>query len=500
MATQKRFYLTTPIYYVNDKPHIGHIYTTVVADVIARFHRLKGEEVFFATGTDENSQKNVQAAEKQGEKDIQAYVDRMSTRWRQTFHTLGFTNTDFIRTTEERHKKGVEKFFKAVLEKGDIYTGTYEGWYCTGCEAFVTDSDLTEGKCPIHKTIPEKIKEKNYFFKLTKYRELLLAHIEQHPEFIQPNARRNEIIRYIQDFMTDVSISRQSLKWGIPLPTDPSQVLYVWFDALLNYLTIIGYGTDEARFAKYWPADLHLVGKDIIKFHCALWPAMLMSAGVALPKRVFAHGYFTINGEKMSKSLGNVIDPEELANRYGIDAIRYHLLREIKFGEDGDFSVTRLQERYENDLANELGNLLHRVLAMTEKYCVGKIPSGTPTSFEQEWRSYEDNMEALNFFSILDGIWEIIRKANQSINEEKPWVLAKEQSNRLSGVLYQLLEKVYLVSWMLLPLMPETAKKIWTQLGLNPVTEEQKLITRLPQLPSEGTTVAKGEPLFPKLI
>jgi len=346
-----KFYITTPIYYVNDIPHIGHAYTTIAADVLARYYRMKGKEVYFLTGTDENSQKNVEAAKKvkgeelkvKSEKEIVAeYVNEMSAKWQETWDSLDITNDDFIRTTEPRHKKAVKKFFEAVFKNGDIYKGIYEGLYCPGCEAYVSEMDLENGKCPFHKIAPKKIKEENYFFRLKKYESKLLDYIEKNPDFIEPEARRNEVVNYISHHLEDISISRLSQEWGIPVPIDKKQVIYVWFDALINYLTAVGYGTNEEKFNKWWPADLHLVGKDIIKFHCALWPAMLMSAGLPLPKKVFAHGFFTIGGQKISKSLGNVLDPVELVNKYGIDEVRYFLLREISFGEDGDISLKRL--------------------------------------------------------------------------------------------------------------------------------------------------------------
>ncbi len=501
-----KFYVTTPIYYVNDAPHIGHVYTSVAADVLARWHRLRGDDVMFLTGTDENSQKNLEAAEKKGYTEIQPYLDMMSGVWKETFADLGLTFNDFIRTTEPRHKVGVEKFWLAVEKKGDIYQGEYEGFYCTGCEAFVNRSDLVDGKCPIHKKEPKLIKEKNYFFRLKKYREALLKHIEEHPDFIQPVERRNEVVSYIDRFMEDVSISRETMKWGIPVPGDPKSVIYVWFDALINYLTGAGYGGDEEAFAKWWPADLHLVGKDIIKFHCALWPAMLMSAGLDLPKKVFAHGFFTIDGEKMSKSLGNVIDPREVARLYGFDAVRYFLLREITFGADGDFSRARLADRYANDLGNEFGNLVHRTLSMTEKYFAGKVPSpaggcaDAPVDQAKTWARYEAAVEKLDFGDALDAIWEDLRWDNKHIDEVKPWVLAKTDTKELSKVIYYLLEHLRQTAWLIKPFMPVTAEKLLTQLGV--AGTEAKLTYEQAKVwggMKEGATIAKGEPLFPRL-
>ncbi len=495
-----KYYLTTPIYYVNDVPHIGHFYTTVAADVLARYRRRRGDEVMFLTGTDENSQKNVEAAAKNGYAEIQPYLDMMSGRWRETWTALDISFDDFIRTTEDRHKKAVEKFWRAVEAKGDIYQGDYEGLYCAGCEAFVLESELVDGKCAIHKKEPNRLKEKNWFFRLSGYREKLLAHIDAHPEFIQPVGRRNEVRSYVDKFMSDVSISRESMKWGIPVPGDAKSVIYVWFDALINYLSGVGYGTDDAAFAKWWPADLHLVGKDIIKFHCALWPAMLLSAGLPLPRTVFAHGFFTVNGDKMSKSLGNVVDPKGVCATYGIDPVRYFLLREIGFGSDGDFSLARLAERYAGDLGNDLGNLLHRTLSMTEKYFAGKVPAPATGDTAAVWTAYEAAMDGLDFAAALDAAWGLMRDSNRLVDTEKPWVLAKTDTVRLANVMYTLLERLRQLSWLLEPFLPHIAPKIREQLGCaaaeqGKTWEQAKIWGGLP----EGGTISKGEPLFPRL-
>jgi methionyl-tRNA synthetase len=455
-----KFYITTPIFYVNDIPHIGHAYTTIVADMLARYHRRKGSEVFFLTGTDENSQKNVEAADKKG-KDIVEYTNEMAATWRETWLKLGVSFDRFIRTTSPEHKKGVYDFFEKVHANGDIYEGDYEGYYCVACEAFITESDLVDGKCGIHKTKPEKIKEKNYFFKASKYRDQLLEHIEKYPEFVQPEKRRNEIVNYIKDHFDDFSITRQSIDWGIPLPIDDSQVIYVWFDALLNYFTGIGYGQDEDKFRKFWPADVQLVGKDIIKFHCALWPAMLLSAGYPLPKTVFAHGYFTIGGVKMSKSLGNVIDPLKLAEEYGFDAIRYFLLREIPFGDDGDFSLDRLKERYNADLANDLGNLVQRSLNMIEKFSEGSLDREAKLQKSIDQAKLEELIENFRLDEALQEIWRVVSWANKYIEDQKPWVLAKADENeKLAAVLSQLYGIIKQVGEALSPFLPETSEKI----------------------------------------
>ncbi|MBI4281180.1 methionine--tRNA ligase, partial [Candidatus Uhrbacteria bacterium] len=460
------------------------------------------------TGTDEHSQKNVEAAERAGESDIQAYVDRMSAVWQSTFDSLQITNDDFIRTSEERHKIGVRKFWQAVSDRGDIYLGTYAGWYCVGCEAFITEADLEEGNCPIHKKSPQRIEEQNYFFRLTKYRDALLAYVDTHPDFIQPESRRNEVRSYIQDFMTDVSISRQSMKWGISVPemsndkfqiSKQSQVIYVWFDALINYLTGIGYGTDEEKFERFWPADVHLVGKDIIKFHCALWPAMLMSAGISLPRRVFAHGFFTVNGVKMSKSLGNVVDPLAVAAQYDLDTLRYYLFRDISFGEDGDFSFDRLADRYNHELANELGNLVGRVTTMTEKYCRGKVPR--PASGQaHHWSAYHGAMERLAIHEALETVWSLVREANRMVDSEAPWKLAEINQERLEAVMYTLLETLRQIAWMLLPLLPLTAERIFDSLGYSLAELSKQSLADAEAwggLPS-GQNIKKIPLLFPK--
>lgn len=510
--SKEKYYLTTPIYYINDKPHIGHAYTTIVADFLARLHRLRGEDVMFLTGTDENSQKNVEALKaKTGqtaeptEKEVKVYLNEMSAIWQAKWDTLGITNDDFIRTTEPRHHQAVEQFWKKVWDKGDIYLGNYVGLYCSGCENFVIESDLVDGKCPHHKISPKQIKEKNYFFRLANYREQLLEYIEKHPQFIQPVSRKNEVTSYIREFMEDVSISRENMKWGIAVPVkdEPAgqQAIYVWFDALINYLSGIGYGSDEKKFNRLWPADLHLVGKDIIKFHCALWPAMLLSAGLPLPKTIFAHGFFTINGEKMSKSLKNVIDPEDVIRKYGNDTLRYYLLREIPFGEDGDFSFARLEERHNADLANGIGNLAARVLAMVEKFCNGKVPAAVASDHMNAfWAQYEHAVAAFKFHDCLRVIVEVVHWGDSLIDKEKPWALMKEnQTERINVVLYTLLETLRHLAFMAWPVIPEATEKLFEALGQKGWSkvslEEAKTWGGL----KAGTKVKAGLQLFPKI-
>ncbi len=506
MMANMKFTLTTPIYYINDKPHIGHAYTTIVADIVARYHRLKGEEVFFLTGTDENSQKNIDAAETLGKGDcIQEYLDEQSAVWRWTWENLGITNDDFIRTTESRHIAGVEKFFNAVYEKGDIYKGTYRGSYCAGCEAFVNESDLVDGLCPLHKKKPDVIEEENYFFSASKYRDALLEHIEKHPEFVQPQSRRNEIIQYIQNHFGDISISRQSLKWGIPLPIDKTHVVYVWFDALINYLTGVGYGTDDEMFKKYWPAELHLVGKDIIKFHCALWPAMLMSAGLPLPKQVFAHGFFTIDGDKISKSLGNTIDPIKIVNQYGRDPLRYFLVREIPFGSDGDFSFSRLKERYTSDLAKGLGNFVSRVIALAAKERGEKTAEHNPDEDEVKkltsitWDTWGRALEQYEFGEALDAIWRLMSWGDAYIEKTKPWALVKEDRVRYAQVINLLLELVRHTSLLIQPFLPETTIKITEQLVVAPHVKTLSFEKKKEWCNDAVVSVKRGTVLFPLL-
>lgn len=505
------FYLTTPIYYVNDRPHIGHAYTTFAADAIAAWHRMRGDETFFLTGTDENAQKNAEAATLRLGKpmsavtraEIQAYVDEMSAVWSQTWDSLGIRYDRFIRTTEAYHIRGVEQFIATVRQRNpdDIYRGTYTGWYCVGCEAFVPETDAKDGMCPTHMRALEKLEEENYFFRLSRYRDALLQHIEHNPTFVQPEARRNEIVAYISEHLADTSISRPMRNWGIPFPGDPSQAVYVWFDALTNYLTGIGYADTEAQSFDRWPADLHLVGKDIIKFHCALWPAMLMAAGLPLPERVFAHGFFTIERKKMSKSLGNVINPTVLADRYGTDALRYFLFREIPFGGDGDFSEDRLRQRYVSDLQHGVGNFAARTITMLQKYAGGKVPaSGNTNRVERAWEQYALATDELRLHDALSIVEDVVRAGDHTIEEERPWQLAKlGEDQRLHRVLGDLAETLRHVGLMLAPFLPQTADKILTALS-----QDDWHSTHLTDLQKwgrmkEGTAVAKLDHLFPPL-
>jgi methionyl-tRNA synthetase len=498
-----KYYVTTPIYYINDKPHIGSTYTTVAADILARAHRLRGDKTLFLTGTDENSQKSVEAAAKSG-KELNVYLDEMAIIWESTWKKLGISFDDFIRTSEERHYKAVERFWKAVEQSGDIYKDTYERHYCVGCEDFKTDSELNEDdRCPLHPNKDlELVQEENYFFKASAYKDEILQLFHKQQDFVQPVKRLNEIRSYVKDGFADFSISREAKKvsCGIPVPGDDTQRIYVWFDALINYLSAIGYGTDDELFKKWWPADLHLVGKDIIKFHCALWPAMLMSATKSdpllqnedgspkLPKQIFAHGFFTIEGQKMSKSIGNVIDPLELAVEYPFDVIRYFFFREIGFGNDGDFNRARIAERYQSDLANTLGNLLNRAVNMSCKYFDAKVPTldvrhstlddvswGGKEAVDTLWQQVEKYYDSARIDLVLEAVWNgenaSLTLANRLVEETQPFKLIKEDPEKTALVLYTLLEFLRNVAWMIEPVMPSIASDIIKQLGQDPKSE-----------------------------
>lgn len=511
-TNSKHFYISTPIYYPSDKLHIGHAYTTVAGDAMARYKRLRGYDVHYLTGTDEHGQKIERKAAEKGVTP-QQFVDEIVGGIKELWNKLDISYDDFIRTTEPRHKAAVEKIFARLLEQGDIYLDQYEGWYCTPCESFFLERQLENGNCPDCNRVVERVKEESYFFRMSKYAERLLAYYEANPDFIQPESRKNEMINnFIKPGLEDLAVSRTTFDWGIKVPNDPKHVVYVWIDALSNYITALGYGSDdESKFVKFWPADVHLVGKEIIRFHTIYWPIMLMALDIPLPRKVFGHGWLLMKDGKMSKSKGNVVDPVMLIERYGLDALRYYLLREVPFGADGTFTPEGFVERINFDLANDLGNLLNRTIAMVDKYVDGKVPGylGIVTEFDAELQTVaneallevEQAMENMEFSVALTAIWKLVSAANKYIDKSAPWALAKdeEKAKELESVLFHLVESLRFASVMLQPFLTRAPKLVWKQLGITEgaATDWESLRT-FGSLPV-GIHVVKGDPLFPRL-
>lgn len=506
------YYVTTPIYYPNDKLHIGHAYTTTVADTLARYKRMRGYDVHFLTGTDEHAQKIEQRAAAAGKSPME-FVDEIVATIKALWTRLDISYDDFIRTTEERHKVVVQKIFATLLEKGDIYLGEYEGWYCTPDESYWTERQLQDGRCPDCGREVTRVREKSYFFRMSRYADQLIAYYAENPDFIIPESRKHEMLNnFLLPGLEDLSISRATTGWGIPVPGDPEHVIYVWIDALTNYITSLGYlsgnAEDERNFYRYWPADVHVMAKEIVRFHTIYWPAILMALDLPLPKQVVAHGWWLMKDGKMSKSKGNTIDPNVLIDRYGADALRYFLLREVPFGQDGVFTLEALMERLNFDLANDLGNLLHRTLAMVERFAEGMVPVPGPlTELEREVQSLvtvsiaqaEEAIEHYEFSAALTAIWQMVRRGNRYIDETAPWALSKAGDfERLGTVLYTALDLLRIISVVLTPFMPATPSGIRYQLGMNEdsvIWDDAKSFALIPS----GVTVRKGDPLFPRL-
>ena len=511
MEKRKTFYVTTPIYYVNDVPHIGHAYATVGADALARFKRMDGFEVFFLTGTDEHGQKIEKAAREKGLEPKQL-ADQVVERFKAAWKILGISNDKFIRTTDENHREVSALFFKKVMDAGFIYKGYYEGWYCLPDERFLADSEVAEGKCPECGRPVERIREENYFFSMSKFQGKIEAYLDSHPRFVVPEIRRNDLLsNFVKPGLPDVCITRAGLKWGIKAPVPEGSVIYVWFDALINYISAVGW-PDGENYRKFWPADVHIIGKEILRFHAALWPAMLMAAGAPIPGKIFVTGHITKDGKKMSKSLGNTVDPFELAAAYSPDAVRYYLLREIPYGMDGNYTDDSFQLRFNGDLANDLGNLVHRSLTMLEKYFEGKVPLCGPsgdlekkleqlgTGYAAKARQCMDNLE---YHNALAQAWELVKRANKYIEESAPWKAAKEGDagrQKLATIMYSLAESLRVTALSVAPFLPFTAQAIWNQLGYadDIHTHSLKETEEWGRIPPAQKTV-KGQPLFPRI-